>query len=110
MRQSAVLLLACVALATMPVVSGQQPVALVPLEPVVPIVVDGVEILKVQGQVYMLVGAGGNVTVQVGDEGVLVADSGGPGQSEKILAAIRRLSPKAIRYLVNINGDADHVA
>lgn len=110
MKRSAVLLLACAALATMPEVSGQQPVALVPLEPVAPMVVDGVEILKVQGQVYMLTGAGGNVTVQIGDEGVLVADSGAPGQSAKVLAAIQRLSPKAIRYLVNINGDADHVA
>ncbi len=47
MKRSAVLLLACAALATMPEVSGQQPVALVPLDPVVPIVVDGIEILKV---------------------------------------------------------------
>ena len=52
-----------------------------------PIVVDGVEVLPVQGQVQMVAGAGGNVTLQIGPEGVLVVDSGGPGQTDKLLAA-----------------------
>jgi glyoxylase-like metal-dependent hydrolase (beta-lactamase superfamily II) len=109
MKQTAlVLVLAGSALAA---VSGQQPVGSVAIDPPPPpIVVDGVEVLKVQGQVYLLAGGGGNVTVQLGDEGVLVADSGGPAQGEKILAAIRRLTPRPIRYLVNTSGDADHVS
>ena len=92
-------------------VSGQQPVGTIPLDPPpAPIVVDGAELLKVQGQVYMLAGAGANVTVQIGDEGVMLADSGGAGQTDKILAVIRRMTTKPVRSLVNINGDADHVA
>ena len=35
-----------------------------------------VHILPVQGNIYMLVGAGGNITVQVGDDGVLLVDTG----------------------------------
>ena len=53
-----------------------------------------VHVLPVQGNVYMLVGAGGNVAVQIGDEGVLVVDTGTAQMSDKVLAAIKKLSPK----------------
>ena len=61
---------------------------------------DNVEIhaLPVQGNVYMLVGAGGNITLQVGSEGVLLVDTQFAQLSDKVLAAIRRLSTKPIRY------------
>jgi glyoxylase-like metal-dependent hydrolase (beta-lactamase superfamily II) len=58
----------------------------------------------------MMTGAGGNVSAQVGDEGVLLVDSGAMGQSEKILAAIGRLTRRPVRFLVNTNADPDHVA
>ena len=67
-----------------------------------------VHVLPVQGNVYMLVGAGANITVQVGSDGVLVVDSEYAPLSEKILAAIRSLSKGPIRYLVNTTFDADH--
>jgi cyclase len=90
---------------------AQQPVLTVPLDyPSPPLIVDGIEILKVQGQVYMLVGAGGNVTAQVGEEGILLVDSGGPGQTPKLLNALRRITTRPLRILVNSNADADHVA
>jgi glyoxylase-like metal-dependent hydrolase (beta-lactamase superfamily II) len=90
---------------------AQQPVALVPLEPPpAPVLVDGLEVLPVQGQVFMVAGAGGNVTLQVGTEGVLVVDSGGTGQTDKLLAAIGRVTTKPVRFLVNTNADPDHVA
>ena len=92
-------------------VNGQQPVGTIPLDPPPPpIVVDGVEVLKVQGQVYVLAGGGANVTAQIGDEGVLLADSGGAGQTDKIMNALRRVTTKPVRYLVNVNGDPDHVS
>jgi glyoxylase-like metal-dependent hydrolase (beta-lactamase superfamily II) len=56
----------------------------------------------------MLVGAGGNVTVQVGAEGVLVVDTGAGPRGEALLAAIRRLSDKPIRMIINTQVDADH--
>src|SRR5688500_8300964 len=65
--------------------------------------VDEVEIrvLPVQRNVYMLLGAGGNTTVQVGNDGVLVVDTQLAPLAPKILAAIRKLSDKPIRILVN---------
>ncbi len=67
-----------------------------------------VHILPVQGRTYMLVGAGGNITVQVGDDGVFVVDTGVVQMSDKVLAAIRSLTDKPIRYVVNTHVHADH--
>jgi len=52
--------------------------------------------LHVQGNVWLLVGAGGNVAVQTGDEGVLVVDTGLAQNADKLLAAIKKLSDKPI--------------
>ena len=68
-----------------------------------------VHVLPVQGNIYMLVGAGGNVTVQVGNDGVLVVDTGVAEMSEKLLAAIKGLSDKPIRYIINTHMHPDHV-
>ena len=67
-----------------------------------------VHILPVQGNIYMLVGAGGNITVQVGDDGVLLVDTGVAQMSDKVLAAVRSLSDKPIRYIINTHVHADH--
>jgi cyclase len=71
--------------------------------------VEGVEIVHVQKNVYMLVGGGANVTVQHGDEGVVIVDSGASGQTDRLLAAVRHLTRKPIRYLVNTGPDPDHI-
>ncbi len=67
-----------------------------------------INVLPVQGHIYMLVGAGGNITVQVGPDGVLLVDSGLAQMSDKVLAAVRKLSDKPIRYLINTHVHADH--
>jgi len=67
-----------------------------------------IEVKKVQGNVYMLTGAGGNVTVQVGDEGVLLVDTQFAPMAPKILAAVRKLSDKPIRYIINTHVHVDH--
>src|SRR5262245_21582799 len=65
--------------------------------------------LPVRDNIYMIVGAGGNITVQTGDEGVLVVDSGsGAAMNDKVQNLIRQLSPKPIRYLVNTSFRPDH--
>ena len=68
-----------------------------------------IHVLPVQGNVYMLVGPGGNVTVQVGDDGVLIVDSMREESAEQLLGAVRRLSDKPIRYLINTHAHGDHV-
>ena len=67
-----------------------------------------IETIHVQGNVYMLVGAGANVAVQIGEEGVVVVDTGAVAAREKLLAAIRKLSTKPIRWIINTNPDLDH--
>jgi glyoxylase-like metal-dependent hydrolase (beta-lactamase superfamily II) len=54
----------------------------------------------------MLVGAGANSTVQIGRDGVLVVDP--QKDASGLLAAIRRLSDKPVRFIVNTTIDADH--
>jgi glyoxylase-like metal-dependent hydrolase (beta-lactamase superfamily II) len=67
-----------------------------------------VQVLPVQGNIYMLVGAGGNSTLQVGDEGILIEDTQLAASSDRLLAAIRRISNKPIRYIVNTHVHPDH--
>ena len=67
-----------------------------------------VEILPVRGKVYMLVGAGGNITVHAGDEEVLLVDAGLESMSEKVLAAVRSISKRPIRYIINTNERDEH--
>jgi cyclase len=68
-----------------------------------------VEVLPVQGSVYMLAGAGSNITVQVGANALFVVDTNEAAMSDKILAAIKTISPLPIRYIVNTSADPDHV-
>lgn len=78
--------------------------------PGVPQNFDNVEVhtLPAQGNVYMLVGAGGNITVQAGSDGVLLVDTEYAGLADKILAAIHKISDKPLRYIINTHYHADH--
>jgi glyoxylase-like metal-dependent hydrolase (beta-lactamase superfamily II) len=90
---------------------AQQPVTTVPITPPPPpLIVEGLEILRVQGNVHMIAGAGANVAVQIGEEGAFVVDAGGSGQSQRLLTAVNRLTNRPIRFLVNTNADSDHIA
>jgi glyoxylase-like metal-dependent hydrolase (beta-lactamase superfamily II) len=73
-----------------------------------PAVQGDIKTFHVQGNVYMLVGAGANVAVQIGQDGVVVVDTGAAASRDKVLAAIRQLSTKPIRWIVNTHPDADH--
>ncbi|HEY7188862.1 MAG TPA: MBL fold metallo-hydrolase [Vicinamibacterales bacterium] len=66
------------------------------------------ETLPVQGNVSMIAGAGGNVVVQVGAQGLVVVDSGTAARSDDLLAAIRKLSNRPIRYVINTHMHPDH--
>jgi len=72
--------------------------------------VTDVHSIRVQGSVWMLVGAGpANIAVQIGDDGVLLVDTGAPGTADAVLAEIRRLTDKPIRIIINTSADPDHV-
>ncbi len=65
-------------------------------------------VLKVQGNVYMLVGAGGNIAAQVGADGILVADTGTEAMAPQVAAALKKLSSKPIAWVIDTNIDSDH--
>ena len=67
-----------------------------------------VRALPVRSNIYMIVGAGANITVQTGDEGVLVVDTGSGTVNDKVLSIVRQLSTKPIRYIVNTSFRTDH--
>jgi len=68
-----------------------------------------VKAVHVQGNVHMIVGAGANIAVQAGEDGVLVVDTGNAGSSDKVLAAIKQIAPgKEIRWVVNTGMSPDH--
>jgi cyclase len=69
-----------------------------------------VHVEHVQGRVYMLVGAGANITVQVGDEAVVLIDAGRLEMSENAIRAIRSLSNRPIQFVINTNIDPDHIS
>ena len=63
------------------------------------------DVLPAQGNVFVLAAAGGNTTVQIGADGPLVVDTQPAALSDRVLAAIRRLTPRPIRHIVLTSGD-----
>jgi glyoxylase-like metal-dependent hydrolase (beta-lactamase superfamily II) len=67
-----------------------------------------IETVKVSEHVYMLIGAGGNIGVSVGEDGVFVIDDQFAPLTPKIEAAIKKLSNQPIKFLVNTHHHGDH--
>jgi cyclase len=67
-----------------------------------------IESFHVAGNVWMLVGAGGNIAVQVADEGVLLVDTGLAQNTDKLIAAVKKLSDKPVRWIINTHVHPDH--
>ncbi len=67
-----------------------------------------IEVIPVQGNVYMLAGGGANITVQVGQDAVMVVDTNEAAMSDKVIAAIKSITPLPVRYIINTSGDPDH--
>ena len=67
------------------------------------------EVLQVQPDFYMIAGAGSNIAVQIGLDGVVLVDAGSGAAADQVVAAIKRLTDQPIRYIINTSADADHV-
>jgi glyoxylase-like metal-dependent hydrolase (beta-lactamase superfamily II) len=70
---------------------------------------DELDVVPVRPDFYMIAGAGGNVAVQLGPAGVILVDSGSSQAADALLAAVKRLTDRPIRYVINTSAGADHV-
>ena len=67
-----------------------------------------VKAAKVAGNVYVLTGSGGNIGATVGSDGVAIIDDQFAPLAPKIQAALRQLSPKPVRFVINTHWHGDH--
>ena len=57
---------------------------------------------------YMLTGAGGNLGVSIGEDAVFLIDDQYAPLTDRIVAAIAKLTPKPVRFVVNTHWHGDH--
>jgi glyoxylase-like metal-dependent hydrolase (beta-lactamase superfamily II) len=69
-----------------------------------------IKVEKAGEDVYILMGAGGNIGVGIGEDGALLVDSQFAELNEKVMAAIKALKDVPIRYVLNTNWHYDHVS
>ena len=67
------------------------------------------ETIQIRDNVWVIFGAGANVTVHVGEDGVMLVDSGSEAMAEKTLDAVRTITKAPIRMIINTSADAEHV-
>ena len=60
------------------------------------------------GSAFMLVGAGGNIGVSAGDDGILIVDDQFEPLAEKIAAALKDINKSPVKYVVNTHYHGDH--
>jgi glyoxylase-like metal-dependent hydrolase (beta-lactamase superfamily II) len=66
-------------------------------------------VLKVQGNVYMVVTSAGNIAAQVGDDGIVVVNTAEETLAPAIAAALRKLNDKPIQWIVNTDAALNHI-
>src|ERR1700733_3040903 len=82
------------------------------------------KVFPVRRNIYMLSGAGGNITLSVGADGILMGDTGLANRSDKVIAAVNQLAetvatkglngenvapPHPIRFIINTHVHPDHI-
>jgi cyclase len=67
-----------------------------------------IKVTKVSGNVYMLEGAGGNIAASVGDDGIVIVDDQFAPLADKIRAALKGITDKPLRFIVNTHYHFDH--
>ena len=67
-----------------------------------------IKTIPVAGNIYMLEGAGGNIGVSVGPDGILLIDDQFAPLAEKIRNALKELSDQPLKFLINTHFHGDH--
>jgi glyoxylase-like metal-dependent hydrolase (beta-lactamase superfamily II) len=69
----------------------------------------GLDVVKVRKNFYMLAGAGGNIGIQIGSDGVVLVNAGEARATDRVLTALKTLTDLPIRYIINTDADAEFV-
>ena len=69
----------------------------------------GLDVVRVRPNFYMIAGAGANIGVQIGSDGIILVNAGTGAASDQVLAALKKLTPLPIRYVIDTNAEADFV-
>ena len=67
------------------------------------------EVIQLRDTFYAIVGAGANIALQIGPDGVVVVDTGSGQRSADVIAEIRKLTTRPVRYIINTSANRDHV-
>jgi len=67
-----------------------------------------IKVTKVAGSVYMLEGAGGNIGVSVGEDGIVIVDDQFAPLADRIQAALKGITDKPVRFVINTHWHFDH--
>ena len=67
-----------------------------------------IKVQKVSGTVYMLQGLGGNIGASVGEDGIVVIDDEFLPLADKIEAALKGITDKPVKFLINTHWHGDH--
>jgi len=70
---------------------------------------NALEVIQLRPNFYVIAGDGSNIAVQLGSDGIVIVDTGIGDKAKQVLAEIRKLSTKPIRYVINTSADPDHV-
>jgi glyoxylase-like metal-dependent hydrolase (beta-lactamase superfamily II) len=67
-----------------------------------------IKAIPVAKNIYMLEGSGGNIGVSVGADGILIVDDQFAPLAEKIEAALQKLNPGKLKFVLNTHFHGDH--
>ena len=69
----------------------------------------GLDVIRVRPNFYMIAGAGGNIGVQIGSDGVVLLNSGNGAASNQVIGSIKKVTDLPIRYIINTDAGPDFV-
>ncbi len=87
-------------------ITGGPAVAQTPTRTAAPAVL---ETIQIRENVYAIFGAGANITAHVGEDGLILVDSGSTATAAQVVATIKTISNRPVRLIVNTSADMDHV-
>ena len=70
---------------------------------------NGLDVIQVRKNFYMIAGAGGNIGVQIGSDGIVLVNSGNGAANDAVLAELKKLTPLPIRYIIDTDAGPDFV-